>query len=46
MEHGDNHDDMTETEMAVSEVSIMYFDSDCGEISRRKLIRSKEMVNI
>ena len=46
MEHGDNHDDMTETEMAVSDVSVMFFDFDCGGISRRKLIRSKEMVNI
>ena len=44
MEHGDNHDDMTD--MAVTEVSIMYFDFDFGGISKRKLIRSKEMVNI
>ena len=46
MEHGDNHDDMTLTEMAGTEVSIMYFDFDFGGISKRKLIRSKEMVNI
>ena len=46
MEHEDNRDDMTQTEMAVSEVSIMYFDFDLGGISKRKLIRSKEMVNI